>query len=268
MKFLTFHRITLLITLLAIGAFCPNVRADWGSLRGSNRSGGQAQPAPRPQPQMNRQPQVRQPEIRQPQPTRQTKPTARPEQPHQEMQPARAQSRPVEHVQPEPAQIDRARAEQANRQRMDIAQERRQSYFWSDYHKGMRINRLPDGYRRFRVHDRDYFYFQGVFYDDESSGYVVVAPPVDAEIPGLPPGAETVVVGNTIYYYAAGTFYLQQPDGGYVVVAPPMGATVSLLPPDAVEAIVNGTIYYQADGTYYMPVVENGVTVYLTVPTP
>ncbi len=215
MKFLTFHRITLLITLLAIGVFCPNVRAGWGSLRGSNRSSGPAQTAPQPQPQMNRQPQVRQPEIRQPQPTRQPEPMARTEQPHQEMQPAREQPRPVEHIRPEPTQIDRARAEQADRQRMDIAQERRQSYFWSNYHKGMRITRLPDGYRRFRVHNHDYFYFEGVFYNDEPSGYVVIAAPVDAEIPDLPPGTETVVVGNTIYYYADGAFYLQQLDGGF-----------------------------------------------------
>jgi hypothetical protein len=249
MKFTAFHRITLLITLLAVGTYCPSLHAsDWGSLRGSNRSGGQAQVPPRSQPQMNRQPE----------PARQPEPMARPEQP-----------RPVEHfVQPVPTQINRARAEQADRQRMDIAQERRQSYFWSDYHSGMRIDRLPDGYRRFRIHDHDYFYFEGVFYDYEPSGYVVIAPPVDAEIPELPPGAETVVVGDTIYYYAAGAFYLQQPDGGYVVVAPPMGATVSLLPPDAVEVIVNGITYYQADGIYYQPVIENGVTVYLTIPQP
>jgi Family of unknown function (DUF6515) len=255
MKFPAFNRITLLITLLVAGAFCQNLHAgDWGSLRGNNRSGGApVQSAPRPQPQMNRQPE----------PARQPEPQAR-----QEMQPTRQQSRPVESVHRAPVQVDQARAEQADRQRMDIAQERRQSYFWSDYHKGMQINRLPDGYRRFHVHDHDYFYFEGVFYDDESSGYVVIAPPVDVEIPELPPGAETVVVGNTIYYYAAGAFYLQQPDGGYLVVVPPMGAIVSLLPPDAVQVIVNGTIYYLADGTYYMPIMQNGVTVYLTVPQP
>jgi hypothetical protein len=262
MKFSAFNRITLLITLLAIGAYCPKLHAgDWGSLHANNRSGGApVQSAPRPQPQMNRQPE----------PARQPEPMARPQPPHPETQPVQEQSRPVEHVQPQPApeQVERARAEQADHQRMDIAQERRQSYFWSDYHSGMRIGRLPDGYRRFRIHDHDYFYFEGVFYDDEPSGYVVIAPPVDAEIPELPPGAETVVVGNTIYYYAAGAFFLQQPDGGYVVVAPPMGATVSLLPPDAVEANVNGTGYYQAEGIYYMPVIENGVTVYLTVPQP
>src|SRR5271154_4594008 len=208
MKFPASHRITLLTTLLAVGAICPNLHAGWGSLRANNRSGGVSmQSAPRPQPQMNRQPE----------------PMARPEPPRQEMQPAREQSRPIEYVHPAPEQVDRARAGQADRERMDTAQERRQSYFWSDYHSGMRIDRLPDGCRRFRIHDHDYFYFEGVFYDYEPSGYVVIAPPVDAEIPELPPGAETLVVGDTIYYYAAGAFYLQQPDDGYIVVAPPIG---------------------------------------------
>jgi len=151
---------------------------------------------------------------------------------------------------------------------MDIDDERRQSFFWSDYHRGMHVDRLPDGYHRFRFHDHDYFYYEGVYYDDEPSGYVVVDAPVDADVPDLPPGAETVVVSGTVYYYADGVFYVQQADGSYVVVAAPMGVTVSELPPDAVPVVVNGTEYYQADGTYYMPVMQNGVTAYLTVQQP
>ncbi len=265
MKFIAFNRSNLLITLLAVGIYCPNLyAADWGSLRGNNRSSGaRMQSAPRPQSQGSRQPEIRQPES-----ARHSEPQARPEQARQDMQPPRRQPRPIAYVHPAPAQVNQARAEESDRERMDVAQEQRQSYFWSDYHKGMRMNRLPDGYRRFHVHDHDYFYFEGVFYDDESSGYEVIAPPVDVEISDLPPGAETVVVDNTIYCYAAGAFYLQQPDGGYLVVAPPMDATVSLLPPDAAEVITNGTVYYLADGTYYMPVIENGATVYLTVPQP
>jgi hypothetical protein len=151
---------------------------------------------------------------------------------------------------------------------MDIDEDSRQSFFSSDYHRGMHVDRLPDGYRRLHVHNHDFFFFGGVFYDDGASGYVGVDPPVDADIPDLPPGAETVEVGGTVYYYADGAFYVQQPDGSYVVVAPPMGVTVSMLPPDAVSVVVNGTVYYQSDGTYYMPVMQGGVTAYLTVPPP
>jgi hypothetical protein len=75
-------------------------------------------------------------------------------------------------------------------------------------------------------------------------------------------------MGDTVYYYAAGAFYIQQPDGSYVVVAAPMGVTVTLLPPDATPVVINGTTCYQADGTYYQPVMQNGVTAYLTIAQP
>jgi hypothetical protein len=262
---------------MALGALCPNLHADWGSLRGNNRSAGAPiQSAPRPaqqpiiheqqQPEFHPQPQ---PQIREQQPEIHPQPQPiNPELQHQETPPPREQTRPPQHFQSAPVQVDSARAAETDRRRMDIDDERRQSFFWSDYHSGMRVDRLPDGYRRFRFHDRDFFYFEGVYYDDEPSGYVVIDAPVDADIPDLPPGAETVEVNGTVYYYAAGAFYVQQADGRYVVVAAPIGATVSMLPPDAVSVVINGSVFYQADGTYYMPVMQNGVTAYVTVPQP
>ena len=175
----------------------------------------------------------------------------------------------MERVRQPPVAVARTPAGEVDRRRMDIDEDRRQSFFWSDYHAGMRIARLPDGYRRFNVHDHRLFsILKACYYDDGPSGYEVCAPPVDADIPDLPPGTETIQVSGTVYYYAAGAFYVQQPDGSYVVVAAPMGVTVSLPPPDATSVVVNGTMYFQADGTYYLPVMQNGVTAYLTVPQP
>ena len=264
------NRITLLITLLAAGAICPNLNAaGWSSLHGNNRSAPVQPAAPRPQPQANRaaQPVIR-PEPRPVVRAAEPQPVVRAPEPRQEIQPVREQPHAVNRVQPAPVAIARTPAGEADRRRMDIDEDRKQSFFWSDYHAGMRINRLPDGYRRFEVRGHPFFYFEGVFYDDESSGYVIVAPPVDADVPDLPPGSETVEVGGVVYYYAAGAFYIQQADGSYIIVAPPMGVTVSLLPPDAVPVVNNGTVYYQSDRTYYIPVMENGVTAYLTVPQP
>jgi hypothetical protein len=273
MKFSNVNRLALTVTALAVGAFCPNLRADWGSLHGSNHS----TPAPvsRPQMQPARAPVARpqpQPEVRpEPRPEPQTvreqpRPEAQPvrEEPRQEVQPGRAVDRPDQR----PVVVNRSPAAETDRRRMDIDQERRQSYFWSDYHAGMRVDRLPDGYRRFHLRDHDFFYFGGVYYDSGPSGYEVCAPPVDADIPELPPGAETIQVGDTVYYYAAGAFYVQQSDGSFVVVAAPLGVTVSLLPPDATSVVINGAGYFQADGTYYEPVMQDGVTAYLTVPQP
>jgi len=232
--------------LLAVGAFCPHLHAGWSSLQGNNRSAPARPSAPRPQPGV-----VRVPELR------------------QAVNPVvREQTHIVERVQPAPMSVDRTRAVVADRQRMDVDEDRRQSFFWSDFHAGMRIDNLPDGYLRIGVRGHPFFYFEGVFYDDGPSGYVTVAPPVDAVISELPPGAETVTMGDTVYYYAAGAFYIQQPDGSYVVVAAPMGVTVTLLPPDATPVVINGTTCYQADGTYYQPVMQNGVTAYLTIAQP
>jgi hypothetical protein len=267
MKFSNLNCIT--VTLLVVGAFCPNLRADWGSLHGNNRS-APMQSAPRPQPQqINRAPQVdRTPQVNREPEIDHAQAVVRPEQPRQEIQPIVREQPHVEPVRPSPETVDRSRAVETDRRRMDIDPDRRQSFFWSDYHRGMRVDRLPDGYRRFHLHDHDYFYFGGVYYDDGPSGYVVIDPPLDADIPDLPPGAETVVVNGTVYYYVDGTFYVQQSDGSYVVVAAPLGVTVAELPSDATSVVINGIVYYQADGTYYLPVMQNGVTAYLTVPQP
>jgi len=229
--------------------------ADWGSLHGNNRS-APAAPAFHPPPPPSRAPQVNHAPAPVPR-----KETVRPPE-------TRPEVRPENRVEARPVVVDRTPAAEIDRRRMDIDADRRQSYFWSDYHAGMRIDRLPDGYRRFHVRDHDYFYFGGVYYDSGPSGYVVCAPPVDADIPELPPGAEAIQAGNTVYYYAAGAFYVQQPDGSFVVVPAPLGVTVALLPPDATSVVVNGAGYFLADGVYYQPVMQGGVTAYLTIPAP
>jgi len=83
-------------------------------------------------------------------------------------------------------------------------------------------------------------------------------------VPSLPEGAEPLSVGGNVYYYAAGAFYLQGPQG-FTLVPPPLGITVSSLPPGATSAYVNGRLYYQYGGAYFLPVMQNGVVVYTTV---
>jgi Family of unknown function (DUF6515) len=252
-------RITCFSLLLALGASCPNiVHAGWGSIQGNNHSAPAEHSfsAPRPQPTAPR------PEESAPRP--EAHPEIRPE-----PQPVvREQPRVGNNIRPEPVEVNRVRAVQADHRRMDVAAERSQSFYWSDFHAGTRINRLPDGYRRIGVRGHPYFYFGGIFYDSGPSGYVMIAPPLDAEIPDLPPGTETVVLGDTYYYYAGGAFYVQQSDGSYAVVAAPIGVTVSTLPPDATPVTINGITCYQSDGAYFEPVMENGVTAFLTIQSP
>src|SRR5674476_366079 len=177
MKYSNFNCLTLSVTLLAVGAFCPNLHAaDWGSLHGNNRSPGApsqaAAPRSQPPPAVRASAQVATPR-QQPQ-ARALQPAVRAPEPRQEVQPAREQPHVVDRVQPRPVAADRAReqsqavdrtrAGEMDRRRMDIDQERHQSYFWSDFHAGMRIDRLPDGYRRFHLRNHDFFYFGGVYY--------------------------------------------------------------------------------------------------------
>ena len=263
MKFHFSCRVSLAVTLLALGTFDLSA-AEWSTLHGNNRSAptaaaGHEPSRPIPAPVSHAPaPAVHQEPVRPPETHFAARPV--PEPPHQDI-------RNGEHFETRPV-VDRTPAREIERRRMDIDQDRRQAYFWSDYHAGMRIDRLPEGYRRFHLRDHDYFYFGGVYYDDGPSGYVVCAPPVDADIPELPPGTETIQLGEVIYYYAAGAFYVQQSDGSFIVVTAPLGVTVSLLPPDATSVVVNGAGYFQADGVYYQPVMQDGVTVYLTVPQP
>jgi len=249
--------LTLSVALVVLGAFNLSA-ADWGSLHGNNRS---APPAYHQQSQPSRAPEMN----GAPAPAMRPEAVRTPES-HPAVQPQR--ERPQQDVRADnhgaarPV-MDRTPDREVDRRRMDIDEDRRQSYYWSDYHSGMRVDRLPDGYRRFHIHDHDYFYFGG-----GPSGYEVCAPPVDADIPALPPGAEAIQVGDTVYYYAAGAFYVQQSDGSFIVVPTPLGVTVALLPPDATSVVVNGIGYFLADGVYYQPVMQGGVTAYLTIPAP
>ena len=132
MKFHSFSRLTLAVTLLAAGTYQLSA-AGWGSLNGNNRSAPSA-PAFRPQPQPSHAPVP--PVIHEPAPVIHQEPVRTPE-PRQEVRPAvRVPTRPVA--------VERTRAGEVDRRRMDIDEDRRQSYFWSDYHAGMRIDRLPD----------------------------------------------------------------------------------------------------------------------------
>jgi hypothetical protein len=261
MKSMSFNRLALSFALLAAGAFTPNLHAGWGSIQGNNHSAPRSAPRSAP--------------MRSAPPVNQVRPEPRPEAPAQERPEARPepaavrqQSGFVNETRLESRPVYNTPAAEADRRRMDIDGAGRQSYFWSDYHAGMNIGHLPDGYHRIGVRGHDFFYCGGVFYDTGPEGYVVVAPPLGADVPDLPPGAETITgPGNNIFYYADGVFYVPEGDG-YSVVTPPFGVTVSYLPSDATSTVINGVSYYQAYGIWYQPVFENGVTAYMTVPQP
>lgn len=72
---------------------------------------------------------------------------------------------------------------------------------------GSAIQVLPRGYAPIYVGRTPYMYYGGVYYQQASSGYVVVEPPIGAIVPELPPGAALVVVSGINYYLFNGLYY-------------------------------------------------------------
>lgn len=136
--------------------------------------------------------------------------------------------------------------------------------FWGGFAVGALVGALPYGYQTFNYGGAPYYYADGTYYQQGPSGYMVVNPPAGAALDQAPPGSIPIVVGNQVYYYMDGTFYAQQ-GNGYVIVPTPIGVTVPELPSAATQVVFNGNVYYQFNGVYYQPIIQNGVTMYVTV---
>ncbi len=136
--------------------------------------------------------------------------------------------------------------------------------FWGGFVTGAVVASLPFGYQTVNVGGVPYYYADGAYYQQGPSGYVVVNPPSGAMLNGPPPGSIPIVADGQTYYYADGTFYVQQGDG-YAIVPTPLGVTVPELPSAATQIAMNGNVYYQYNGVYYQPIIQNGVTMYVTV---
>lgn len=133
--------------------------------------------------------------------------------------------------------------------------------------RGFVLPVLPFGYSTFYIGGVPYYYSDGDYYQQGPSGYTVVAPPDGAVMGGIPSGSIPIDVNGETWYYLDGTFY--EPQGsGYGVVAAPMGVMVPELPSGAAQVDLNGNVYYQYGGVYYQPVMQNGVTMYVTVAPP
>jgi len=257
----------LTITSACFALYSAGAAQQWSSIRGNNHAArasvAPATPAPRPQTHAAPAPRVENRTV--PTPTGREHenqivraPERRVEE-HHAIEPNRSREHEV-HDFDRGRQLDQIR----NRRRFDIEEDHARAFHWHRYRPGIAVNVLPLGYLPIYVGGQEFYYDQGAYYQPGPSGYVAVAPPVDAVVPQVPPGAETVLSGNTMYYYADGAFYVQEPDG-FRVVPPPMGVTVNALPSDTSTVTINGRVYYQARGVYYTPVMQDGVTVYITV---
>jgi len=109
--------------------------------------------------------------------------------------------------------------------------------------RGYRYDRLPGAHHRVEVHDRAYFYFDGMFLEPHLGAYVVVGAPLGARVPFLPAGYVSFFAGPRRYFYVNATYYLWEPDAyDYLVVEAPEGAD---------EARATGSA--EADGLFVYP---------------
>jgi Family of unknown function (DUF6515) len=109
-----------------------------------------------------------------------------------------------------------------------------------------------------------YRYYQGVFYQPMNGGYVVIAPPVNAAVPGLPTGFSTVQVAGITYYYYGGVFYYLN-QNGYQVVKAPAAAIVADLPDGCVPVQAGNITFLKFNNTYFQPIQFNGQNMYEVV---
>lgn len=106
---------------------------------------------------------------------------------------------------------------------------------------GHHVKDLPWGHRTVKVGPRNYFFLKGVFYQNGSGGYVVVAAPIGARILSLPAASVSLTIGAITYWTYAGVYYQKVPDGYRVVTQPVQPAA-----PDAAIAWEGDQIRVQA----------------------
>lgn len=111
----------------------------------------------------------------------------------------------------------------------------------------------------------EFFYDDGVFYEKDDSGFVVVPGPVGAEVSAIPDNYEKVTLDDgTINYFWGGTYY-EKSAKGYTVVPPTAGALVANLPDGGEEVKMGDVILLRYGDTYYQPVQVNGQNRYEVV---
>ncbi|SFX74429.1 MULTISPECIES: DUF6515 family protein [unclassified Pseudomonas] len=91
------------------------------------------------------------------------------------------------------------------------------------YRPGYVIDRFPDRHYRVPYRGEDYFYSGGYWYRPQGPRYVVVQPPRGIRTRYLPDYAREVWIGSSLFFLAAGAYYIYEANTrDYVVVDAPV----------------------------------------------
>ncbi len=173
-------------------------------------------------------------------------------------------------------------------------------YPYYHYPLGFRLGVLPYGFITFGTAWGPYYYYDGTFYRPYDNGgskqeYQVAEPPVGADVPSLPSGAQQVTIDGNTYYEYNGTIYqevIKQNQRRYAIVgkngqlntggddngqAPDSQAApqdnnnndniIQALPQGSHRVEINGQeLFVSPDGMYYEEVqLDNNTTGYRVV---
>ena len=93
----------------------------------------------------------------------------------------------------------------------------------AQFRPGYMVDRFPDRHWRVPYRGMDYFFSGGYWYRSQGPRYMVVTPPHGIRVSYLPDFAREVWVGGSLFFLAAGAYYMYEPQTqDYVVVNPPV----------------------------------------------
>jgi hypothetical protein len=122
---------------------------------------------------------------------------------------------------------------------------------------GHKTDQLPDGAETVGLEDKTYHYHEGAFYQEVSAGgYVVVTPPVGAEVSSIPEDAVKDDDADSALYIFDNIFFTKQlNDSGreiYRVEPQPPAEEIAEIPSDAVSFVADGETYYYVNYDLYV----------------
>jgi hypothetical protein len=133
---------------------------------------------------------------------------------------------------------------------------------------GWETEELPDGAETVEVEGATYYYADWSFFQAGSGGgYVVVEPPVGAEVSAIPEEAVAHDEGEVPLYQFDNLYFTKTTnDAGtevYVVEPAPPEEEIDEIPSDAVTFVADGETYYYVNFNLYVQYEENGQTGYV-----
>ncbi|WP_236032482.1 DUF6515 family protein [Pseudomonas schmalbachii] len=94
---------------------------------------------------------------------------------------------------------------------------------------GQAVDQLPAGNSQVSWQGRSYYFKDGYWYRPMGARYMLIVPPYGVSIPYMPTYAQQVWIGAVPYFFAAGNYYIWQPDSQtYQAVSPPQGESTTL----------------------------------------